>query len=265
MGLLPATVFGQTQVTLDDLNRQVQSLQAQKDNYDYLKQEMAEYRQFLEKQQEEQQKSLQLYYTIILGGLGLLVGFFIFMLGKTRRDVEKQLKTLYENYALEVWGEKSTRLNERIKRQERILALETNYKNARVLVVVSTNDQKFVKDAIEEPLNERGITDILPVTELNDEIVYEIKKERFDVIIRYYNLPTGSESVDEAMNQLVDLVIDSKIHTPLIVYTYRTEQMSKKDRDRILDYRYAVAANFPITLVDYVTTAVSMVKDAKLG
>lgn len=80
----------------EELYQQLLSLQAQKEHYEYLRQETAEYRKFLERQQEEHRQFLERCYTIVTGAVVLLATILSIMGWKSKKDARKDIKEFYE-------------------------------------------------------------------------------------------------------------------------------------------------------------------------
>lgn len=265
-GLIPFPVFGQTQVTLDDLNRQVQSLQAQKDNYDYLKQEMAEYRNFLEKQQEEHRKFLELCYGLV-GGLIVVIGGILGLFGwKTIQDFKKNVNEYCESHLIKLVDKKGEELILPLREVQRKIREETAYRNSAILVVAPEVRNTEIYEDLINPLSERGIKNIRIEPQI-DNLIASIRDNYFRAIVRYYDpKPQGKDGNDLVLQRLVDLLTAANAHIPLIIYTsgVSDNKLSDIDNNKIKNYRYAVASNFCLTLLERVLMSIIGVKPSSM-
>lgn len=265
-GLIPTPVLGQTQVTLDELNRQVQSLQAQKDNYDFLKQEMSEYRKFLERQQEEHRKFLELCYGLVgfvIVTIGGILGFFGW---RTIQGFKKSVNDYCESHLLKLVDKKGEELIAPLHEVQRKIREETAYRNSAILVVAPEIRNKEVNEDLVIPLNERGIKNIRIESKI-DTLSTMIRDNCFRAVVRYYDpKPPSKEGKDPELHRLVNLLTVSNTHIPLIIYTFGVpdsqldNKLSDTDNNKIKNYRYAVPSNFCLSLLERVLMSVLGVK-----
>src|SRR5690554_6575432 len=121
----------------EELYLQLLSLQAQKEHYEYLRQETAEYRKFLERQQEEHRQFLERCYTIVRGAVVLLATILSIMGWKSKKDARKDIKEFYEQKIAEIWDKETSDFRTTIQNIKKRIDHEIAYKRAKVLIFAS--------------------------------------------------------------------------------------------------------------------------------
>lgn len=241
----------------EELYQQLLSLQAQKEHYEYLRQETAEYRKFLERQQEEHRQFLERCYTIVTGAVVLLATIFTLIFSimgwKSKKDARKDIKKFYKQKIAEIWDKETSDFRTTIQNIKKRIDHETAYKRAKVLIFASDSDASLIEEDLIQPLRQKDIKNI----QITQDVNY-IRKDTCDIVIRYYR-PDPLTGTDLVMHQIVDRLNTINLHIPLIVYT--SERIDdENERKKLYSYRYALPAQFPLTLLHHTITSLIAVK-----
>lgn len=237
----------------EELYQQLLSLQAQKEHYEYLRQETAEYRKFLERQQEEHRQFLERCYTIVRGAVVLLATILSIMGWKSKKDARKDIKEFYEQKIAEIWDKETSDFRTTIQNIKKRIDHETAYKRAKILIFASDSDASLIEEDLIQPLRQKDIKNI----QITQDVNY-IRKDTCDIVIRYYR-PDPLTGTDLVMHQIVDRLNTINLHIPLIVYT--SERIDdENERKKLYSYRYAIPAQFPLTLLHHTITSLIAVK-----
>jgi len=240
------------------------SAQAQQE-YEFLKQQVTEYREFVERERKQHQDFLENMYTklvTIVSGFAVLITALLSFFGwQSKKDVAQTVKKLFEDHSLKLIDERNETIKFSVSELKRLLEKETKYQKKSILFLTSrVNLETFAQREL-PIIAARGMKNYKPMTSI-EEAFPLIKTEAYDVIVYYYN-PSGEkpkESGDSHFRDIVEFLKTRQAKTPLIVYTYEkgeNNQLFPIDREKLSAYPYIVTANFPITLVNVLHTVVN--------
>lgn len=231
------------------LETEVIKLDAQKENYDFIKNEIKEFRSFI----ETERHNFQTYIECLLWLAGLLIALFIGMLGFLSIKTYKDLIPILENSIKEKIDKSVDKnledVNEKIDALQLIINREILYKNSGILIVGDTNDFKSMEEEItilENYINKQCVKTIeinefnKGISSLNPSIVVFCNKNGYKEREQFIN-------IIETLNKL-------KHSIPLIIYTYGQQQLRDERTDIANSYFWTTYANNPVTLVGSIFT-----------
>lgn len=246
-------IYAQKSTSLEDrllkLETEVTKLDAQKENYDFIKNETKEYRSFI----ETERHNFQTYIDNLLKFAGFLIILFLGFLGFLSIRTVNDLKPILESYIKDK-VDKSVdnnleKVNERIDALTFLVDREILYKNSGVLIAGDTNDFKSMEEEIS--ILENYINKQCVKTVEVDEVGKKINTFNPSIIVLCNkNGNKGKEDLECIVNTLNN----SQKSIPLIIYTYCQPQLSGELKKIADSYFWTTYANNPVTLVGNIFT-----------
>ncbi len=231
------------------LETEVIKLDAQKENYDFIKNEIKEFRSFI----ETERHNLQTYIELLLWLAGFLITLFMGMLYFLSIRTYKDLIPILENSIKEKIDKSLDKnledVNEKIDALQLLINREILYKSSGILIVGDINDFKSMEEEIsvlENYINKQCVKTIeisefsKRINLLNPSIVIFCNKNGYKEREQFIN-------IIETLNNL-------KQSIPLIIYTYGQEQLRDERTVIANSYFWTTYANNPDTLVGSIFT-----------
>lgn len=229
------------------LETEVIKLDAQKENYDFLKNETKEFRSFI----ETERHSFQTYIKNLLWIAGLLISLFVGILGflsiKTVNDLQPILESYIKGKIDKSIDKSLEKVNEKIDTLQSLVEREISYKNSVVLIVGDGSDFKSMEEEInilENYINKQCVKTV----EIN-EISNKFNTLNPSIIVLCNK---NDNKGKEQLESIVEILKNLKQAIPFIIYT--PLQLSH-DLKKITDnYFWTTFANNPITLLGNIFT-----------
>lgn len=241
---------------VEELETEMMRLRAKDEHYQFLKEEIQQYRKFI----EQERNQIRLFYENITKIIGfivtILIGVASFFGFKSIDDIkkmaqeriEKKLEQIEESAAQQInhlVQESIGHVKKNIEALQQIIQRETQYRNSRILAIGSKENLESMKQ-VEIPLLEsKGIQLSLQPYPV-DDLAGLLRRGEFNIVLYRYNLQDGDQQ-DPALCQILEALCTS-ICLPLMVYA-PSIRVSKDDVQALNDYPLHTFANSAATLV----------------
>lgn len=257
--------------TIDSLKRQVTnlesqvtSLRAQLEQQLAIREELKEYRSFVEQERREAREFLETLVRWGSGVVALFLGLTGFLGIKTWKDARDQIqqstKALEKQAELQIAGVKSKseeaiqqvaeesvgRLKSKLNALELAVSRELLYRKAFVLVVGAEADVEQMDTEL-CLLRGKGLTIVsapYSVTDLNDRL----QDGKVDIVIYRYHPDASGQ--DPAFRPTIDAIRDCGRDIPLLVYT-PSVTVTGRDQEAMNGYCWSTPARGGATLVSH--------------
>lgn len=251
----------QKQTNVQEVNKTASQVELQ-----FLKDEINEYRKFIQQEREEHQKFLESYYDKTLDLfyiLGIVIIALVTIFGLTSIwQIKKSVNRLFSKYTLSLISRENEQLKISIDDLKNVVNRETLYLNKRILFLCSPFDQKKLERRELQMIYSRGIKkeNLIMINNL-DEVVQNLEKNSVDLLLYYYN--PIEQKIDQILHDLIDYLKKKDKSIPLIVYNFEKPgergQLFPNDSEKMRSYPYHLAANFPITLVNQTYSTINYI------
>lgn len=230
----------------------------------FLKEEIKQYRDFIQQERNEHQNFIENFYSKILTSLQFFGGillFFVSFLGLTSIwQIKKSVTRLFEKYSVQLISKENRLIQLSIDEIKGVIERETKYLTKQILFLCSPTD--IIKlETRELPLIfNRGIKrDNLKIITEYESLSNAVLNNQVNLILYYYN-PNEQEK-DPILKKLIEFLKIEKKQIPLIIYNFEKPgvngQLFGEDSKIMRSYIYHLAANFPITLVNHLYTTIN--------
>ncbi|KKM13059.1 hypothetical protein SY88_00400 [Clostridiales bacterium PH28_bin88] len=243
------------QQKVEDLEAELTRLRAQEEHYQFLKEEIGKYREFIEQERNELmlfQESLWTKFITILGILASVIGFMGF---KTLADVKGEIKKRAEKSMEDIEKRTEQQLEELVQESvgyvrtkvdtlRQIIERETQYRSARVIAIGTEQDLESMGLEI-QLLQEKGIC-VTKQPHPVCNLARQLERGEVDIVLYRYH-PQESDQ-DPAFRQILETLCQSMRQVPLLVYAPSVHVVGG-DKLALNDYPLHNFANTAATLV----------------
>ncbi|MFC7441973.1 hypothetical protein [Laceyella putida] len=263
--------------SLEEQNEVYQALQEEIKNYrEYLQGEMSAFREGVQKEREELKNTFTIFISLIT--LMFTVGGVIlyFTLGQSRNDIDKRLdeiRTWKENQLKQALREAEKDFSQRIGQihqqaedqfkglvsqevadiKQRITALhqminnEMVFTSTRILVIATEDEITRMQQHEFKTIRDRGITQVHFMTFDQAQLERKLNAEECDILI--YRYLNRDETPFAA--PIADLLRTGKHEIPFIVYNYQGSFLDQSEKQQVETYLWSIMANYPVSLVGH--------------
>ncbi|WP_089972234.1 hypothetical protein [Lihuaxuella thermophila] len=259
-----------------ELEAEMERLKAKGENYDFLKEEVKNFRESVQKERESLTNTFNIYLGLLTGIIGVaglsitIVGFiFYFKVGQSRKELDDQINTMkkemqdrlnqleyeftekvrkkfqkeMEKVAAQLINEEMDTYKESLEALNELIDKELKNKKVRVLVTGPEDEIKKMEENELKILNKQVYkTTVKPFDKA--EIAKELQNNEFDIII--YRYPKTNEGgYQSSVGILAQMLKQHSRQLPLLVYS----DYGKIDDPELNTYLLRSYANIPSSLI----------------
>jgi len=230
----------------------------------FLKDEITQYRDFIQQEREQHQQFLESYYekTLYLFYIiGCVIVFLITSFGITSIwQIKRSVHRLFDKYTVSLLTKENESLKQYIDDLKKVVDHETRYLKKRIVLLCTADDQHKLEQQELPMIYARGIrSENLKIYNQITDVMQAVKNNTIDLLLYYYN--PDEQKTDATLHKLIDQLKRNDKPIPIIVYNFdkpnERGQLFSKDSEAMRSYPYHLAANFPITFVNHIYTTIN--------
>lgn len=271
--ILPPAEAASTDQRLEELESEVKQLQTAEQQYDFLKEEVKNFREFMQTQTKDYQDQIKAQqdnisslvthaFTIAGVILTAITVFLTWQWGQTRKEMneiielerkklmeklQKDLDQLREEMKQWIHGEKE-QIEQRFTVMTEIIDREIQFRQTRILLVGADSSELIMNELDRELLQQQHI-EVEPFLFKEDQFQKKLDQHSCDIVMyRYHPKPEPDETLQKVVTQLKEK--DEFI--PLVIYSKK--HLKEEDKKQIDTYRWVWIANFYTTFINHIFT-----------
>ncbi|MFD1425202.1 hypothetical protein ACFQ4J_15910 [Laceyella tengchongensis] len=259
---------------LEELETEMKQLQTVENQYDFLKEEVKSFREFMENQSKNYQEQVKAekdgvytFLSIVIGIGGILFTaftfFFYWQWGQTRKDMQDLLETERKK-AIDKFNTDLNEIRDGLKKwiskekneiESRFLVMteminrEIKFRQTHILLVGGDEQATQINEQERELLQQHHI-EIEPFIFEEGLFKERLGKRSFDIIMYRYR-PTNQGQDLTLKNLITQLNVQNEF-IPLVIYS--KDKMVGEDKKQIDSYNWVWLANFYTTFINHLFT-----------
>lgn len=242
--LIPVEAFAQANLDnhekrIQELETEVIKLKAQNEHYQYLKDEIKNYREYVASEENKFTEFIK-YIIYVAGAIVLVVtGVFTFFGIRTFRDVAKWLKETTKQNMKKFIGTEMESYTDKVTALEQVIEKQRQLNKCHVLII----GQESMNKEVQELDKCVGRAELMG---FNEKEFTKKLEDSIDAVVLQYQKNESTNS-DERLDTIVALLNKSGREIPLIIYY--NGRIEGKDKETCDKYYWTNYSNSPSTLI----------------
>lgn len=267
----PIEVF---QRQIREIEQRVTALEAENarlhseiEHYQFLREDIEQYRQFIAREQIAFKDFLERLITIAATVITVLSGASAYLGFKTLQDIRRDAQRVVQQGAEQIKRDAEQQLQRMIRDTltdvktrldviNELVHRELVRKHAHVVATGRHKDLEDLHPSVLELLTRQGIR-VSCTRTLPDEmetLMQSIENGEVDILLYYWHPEPETGDYDPLLDQLIHTLGERLLHVPILIYATKT--VGRANRDNVNAYGYGTYANTPVTLVTNLNTLI---------